>query len=234
MVFLTPTVDVSILGDTLGVGNVNASTINIGQTGTNINLNGTINVNGNEGSIGTTGVTGVTGVTGWTGVSGATGPAGPAGSGYGAIDTSSNEIIIGDITQSVRIPGTFSVNNLSVDISGNLTTPGDITANLFMSTSDYRLKENIKYLTNDSFSLELLKPCTFNFKNSMDTKLGFIAHELQEVIPYAVKGEKDGNIQTVDYSAVISACVLKIQTIMKDVETNTKDIQDIKQQMNMK
>ena len=42
MVFLTPTVDVSILGDTLGVGNVNASTINIGQTGTNINLNGTL------------------------------------------------------------------------------------------------------------------------------------------------------------------------------------------------
>ena len=26
----------------------------------------------------------------------------------------------------------------------------------------------------------------------METKLGFIAHELQEVIPYAVKGEKDG------------------------------------------
>ena len=48
----------------------------------------------------------------------------------------------------------------------------------------------------DCFPLELLKPCTFNFKNSMETKLGFIAHELQEVIPYAVKGEKDGNIQS--------------------------------------
>ena len=138
--------------------------------------------------------------------------------GYGVTTTSSNQIMIGQNTQAVRIPGTFSVNNLSIDILGNLTTSGDITGKTITSTSDYRLKENIKYLTGDCFSLELLKPCTFNFKNSMETKLGFIAHELQEVIPYAVKGEKDGNIQSVDYSAVISACVLKIQTIMKDIQ----------------
>ena len=72
-----------------------------------------------------------------------------------------------------------------------------------------------------------MKPCTFNFKNSIDTKLGFIAHELQEIIPYAVKGEKDGNIQSVDYSAVISACVLKIQIIMEDIK-NIKERLDMK------
>ena len=75
MVFLTPTVDVSILGDTLGVGNVNASTINIGKNGTTINLNGTITFNGSiNGMSGTeNGPTGVTGATGWTGVTGVAG-----------------------------------------------------------------------------------------------------------------------------------------------------------------
>lgn len=87
MVFLTPTVDVSILGDTLGVGNVNASTINIGKNGTNINLNGTVSFNGISGSgtngpIGATGLIGMTGIngpTGWTGVAGIHGFTGVAG-----------------------------------------------------------------------------------------------------------------------------------------------------------
>ncbi len=79
MVFLTPTVDVSKAGNTLNLGNVNASTINIGKTGTNINLNGTISFNGLGGSISATSFTGVTGWTGFTGVIGPTGITGSIG-----------------------------------------------------------------------------------------------------------------------------------------------------------
>ena len=89
--------DVSILGNTLGIGNENASTINIGNNGTNINLNGTVLFNGiseldniaigptgwtgSTGSIGETGPTGSigetgVGTTGWTGVTGWTGATG--------------------------------------------------------------------------------------------------------------------------------------------------------------
>ena len=93
MVFLTPTVDVSILGDTLGVGNVNASTINIGKNGTIINLNGTISFNGSAGSAGATGATGLIGMTGingpigWTGFTGVAGINGSTGwTGVAGID----------------------------------------------------------------------------------------------------------------------------------------------------
>ena len=119
MVFLSPTVDVSILGDTLGIGNVNASTINIGQNGTTINLNGTVLMNGTLGSnnssgvsgatgwsgvTGVTGVAGINGFTGWTGVTGigitgVTGPigaTGPAGSGSGSgITLTNNNVSLG-------------------------------------------------------------------------------------------------------------------------------------------
>ena len=51
--------------------------------------------------------------------------------------------MIGQNTQTIRIPGILSVNNLSIDLSGNLNTTGDITGKTITSTSDYRLKENI-------------------------------------------------------------------------------------------
>ena len=62
----------------------------------------------------------------------------------------------------------------------------------YATTSDYRLKENIKDVENAIDKLKLLKPRNFNFKRTPDISLdGFIAHELQEVVPLAVDGVKD-------------------------------------------
>jgi hypothetical protein len=44
MSFTTPTVDVYVPGTTLGIGNVNAGTINIGKAGTTVNVGGTMAV----------------------------------------------------------------------------------------------------------------------------------------------------------------------------------------------
>jgi hypothetical protein len=73
---------------------------------------------------------------------------------------------------------------------------GSVTANLaggvnFNTTSDYRIKENVVEIT-DSFSIiSKLRPVTFNAINYTETVYGFIAHEVQEVFPQAVVGEKD-------------------------------------------
>ena len=62
----------------------------------------------------------------------------------------------------------------------------------FNTSSDYRRKENIVSLTNGISKLKQLKTYNFNFKdNPSETVQGFLAHEAQEVIPYAVTGTKD-------------------------------------------
>lgn len=61
------------------------------------------------------------------------------------------------------------------------------------SNSDYRLKENILSLTNGISKLKALKPKQFNFIGQNETVDGFLAHEVQEVAPYAVTGVKDGH-----------------------------------------
>jgi len=62
----------------------------------------------------------------------------------------------------------------------------------YATTSDYRLKENIKDVENAIDKLKLLKPRNFNFIKKPDVSMdGFIAHELEDVVPLAVDGVKD-------------------------------------------
>jgi len=72
----------------------------------------------------------------------------------------------------------------------DITTNGSSVS--YGTGSDYRLKENITTLTNAIKRLKNLKPSRFNFLTTPSiTQDGFIAHEVQEVVPEAVTGVKD-------------------------------------------
>ena len=74
---------------------------------------------------------------------------------------------------------------------GEIKDDGDGTIT-YSTTSDYRLKENVVDLSDAITRIKNLKPRRFNFKVSPSyTKDGFLAHELQEVVPEAVQGTKD-------------------------------------------
>jgi hypothetical protein len=106
-----------------------------------------------------------------------------------------------------------------VSISGATTTYG--------SFSDYRLKENIVPLTGAVAKVMALKPSTFNFiEFPAQTINGFIAHEVAEVEPIAVTGQKDavdeeGNqlYQSVDPAKlvpILTAAFQEQQTLIQD------------------
>jgi hypothetical protein len=62
----------------------------------------------------------------------------------------------------------------------------------YNTSSDYRLKENVDYTFDATSRLKQLKPCRFNFKADTDRIVdGFIAHEVSDIVPEAVTGEKD-------------------------------------------
>jgi len=73
---------------------------------------------------------------------------------------------------------------------GNITTSGSATS--FNTSSDYRLKENVEPVADGITRLQQLKPSRFNFIADPDKTVdGFIAHEVQAVVPEAIHGEKD-------------------------------------------
>jgi hypothetical protein len=90
----------------------------------------------------------------------------------------------------------------------------------YSTTSDYRLKHSVTPMATGLATVSALKPVTYKWNADNSDGEGFIAHELQSVIPFAVTGDKDavdeeGNIkpQGVDYSKIVVHLVAAIQEL---------------------
>jgi hypothetical protein len=102
---------------------------------------------------------------------------------------------------------------------GSIVTSGSNTA--YNTSSDYRLKESVNYNFDATTRVKKLKPCRFNFIADKDTTVdGFLAHEVQSVVPEAISGEKDatnedGSIkpQAIDQSKLVPLLVKTIQEL---------------------
>ena len=101
---------------------------------------------------------------------------------------------------------------------GTITTNGTTTT--YGTSSDYRLKENVLPMTGGLATVAALKPVTYDWIADQTAGEGFIAHELQAVIPAAVTGEKDaldkdGNMdpQGVDFGKIVPHLVAAIQEL---------------------
>ena len=113
-------------------------------------------------------------------------------------DTSSAHLV----TRSAQAgSGTHYILYFEKSTSGNV---GSITHNdsttSFNTSSDYRLKENVVTDWDATSRLKQLKPSRFNFKLDKDTTVdGFLAHEVSNIVPEAVTGEKDATTKEVLY-----------------------------------
>jgi hypothetical protein len=75
-------------------------------------------------------------------------------------------------------------------VVGSVKTTTSSTS--FNTSSDYRLKENVTYDFDATTRLKQLKPARFNFIIEPNKTVdGFLAHEVQDIIPEAITGEKD-------------------------------------------
>ena len=116
---------------------------------------------------------------------------------------------------------------------GSITSTSSATA--YNTSSDYRLKENIAPMTGALDKVAQLKPVTYTWKSDGSDGQGFIAHELQEVVPDCVTGEKDavdeeGNprYQGVDTSflvATLTAAIQEQQQIINDLKARIETLE---------
>jgi hypothetical protein len=95
------------------------------------------------------------------------------------------------------------------------------TTTSYVTSSDYRLKENVVGMSGATERLKQLKPSRFNFIADADTTVdGFLAHEVQDIVPEAITGTKDavdadGNpeYQGIDQSKLVPLLVATIQEL---------------------
>ena len=107
---------------------------------------------------------------------------------------------------------------------GSITTNGSSTA--YNTSSDYRLKEDWQPVANAITDVKALKPCNFAWKVDGTRVNGFLAHELADVVPEAVHGEKDavddeGNpaYQGIDQSKLVPLLTAALQEAIGRIET---------------
>jgi len=99
----------------------------------------------------------------------------------------------------------------------------------YNTSSDYRLKENVTAITSATDRLNQLNPVRFNFIVDPDTTVdGFLAHEVQDIVPEAITGTKDavdddGNavMQGIDQSKLVPLLVATIQEQQTAIEALT-------------
>ena len=103
--------------------------------------------------------------------------------GVDAIDASTHRAV-------VYFRNTNSASSGVAAAVGSITITSAATG--FNTSSDYRLKENEVGITDGIDRLKQLNPCRFNFIIDPDKTVdGFIAHEVQDIVPEAITGTKD-------------------------------------------
>ena len=92
-----------------------------------------------------------------------------------------------------------------------------IEAPSFNATSDYRTKTNIEEL-DENITVSNLRPLVY-LKNDKK-EIGLLAHELQEVYPFMVCGEKDGEqMQSVNYNNLIGVLINDVKRLTNENNT---------------
>jgi hypothetical protein len=127
------------------------------------------------------------------------------------------------------INSTYSLGFTGADANGdsliwdniyanNIYATQAVYANNVQLTSDYRIKENVTTL-DSSFRVQYLNPVSYINKHTNKQDIGLIAHELQEIYPQLVTGEKNGeNLQTINYVGLIPILINEIKNLEKRIQ----------------
>ncbi|MGL6462397.1 tail fiber domain-containing protein [Aeromonas hydrophila] len=106
--------------------------------------------------------------------------------------------------------GSEGMTRMSLDTSGNMAVTGRVTATNIASTSDIRLKSDLKPILNCLDKVSKIKPYNFMKFGISGRENGLIAQDVELVLPDSVRDiiiQKNGSdlaVKTVDYSAISS------------------------------
>ena len=129
----------------------------------------------------------------------------------------------------------LSGNNVGIDMipaidsSYKLEVNGNIKCNSLFQTSDKRYKNNIKALESALNLIEVINPVSYTTTDTDQFKYGFIAQELENIIPDVVNIPRDKNeLYSIDYISMIPLLTKSIQELSNIINIQQKEIDELK------
>jgi hypothetical protein len=122
--------------------------------------------------------------------------------------------------------------NITTSLSSNisLTANGIIQAQGFYATSDYRIKENLipldEYPDPQYYTVDNLQPLIYKNKLTNQTNMGLIAHQIQEIFPFLVLGNKDDtSYQSINYIGLIPLLIHELKKLKEECLQEEKELE---------
>ena len=143
---------------------------------------------------------------------------------FGGVYTnvSSNLVGVNNFTGLTNLSGIVNLNGL-VNINGK-NLEAELALGKALPSSDERLKKNIHTITNPIEKVSALRGVSFEYKESGQKQIGFIAQEVEKIIPEVV-GENPDGYKGVQYENVVGLLV-------EAIKEQQKQIDELKRQIN--
>lgn len=129
---------------------------------------------------------------------------------------------LGATTEFVYNPstGNFGIGTanptVKLDVNGDVNISGILTATDINSSSDIRLKKNIKKFENTLEKIDEINGVSFEWKQSGSKSAGIIAQELEKIFPELVIDS--GDYKKVNYNGLIGVLVESIKELKEEVK----------------
>jgi len=135
---------------------------------------------------------------------------------FGGVYTnvSSNLVGINNLTGLINISGQVFLNG-NVLLNGK-NLEAEIALAKALPSSDERLKKNIHTITNPIEKVSALRGVSFEYKETGQKQIGFIAQEIEKIIPEVV-GENPDGYKGVQYQNVVGLLVEAIKEQQKQI-----------------
>jgi len=103
-------------------------------------------------------------------------------------------------------------------ITGDVTVNGAFSATSVTETSSIRFKENVKPIEFAFNTISKLQGVSYNWKESGKNDIGFIAEEVEKVLPQLIKKSKEGVVEGMNYSRLTALLVEVVKDQQKQID----------------
>ena len=149
------------------------------------------------------------------------------------VDPNSNSWLYRLYSYDVRADIFYDRNNTGYYVDPASTSVlNTVYGSAFLYNSDESLKMNINTIKNATDKISKLRGVNFEWKENEEKDMGFVAQEIEKILPELVKTNSDTSLKSVKYGNITALLVEALKEQMQINEVQEEKINKLEQKIN--